>query len=359
MTPEDCLNLHELEALGRAELLKAAHPSVLDYYLGGAGDERTLRENRSAWAQWRLRPRMLADVSSVDTATEVLGLPLSSPIAVAPSAMHGLAHPEGECAVAAAAAAAGSLMTLSTLSTRTLEEVGTAAGGRWWFQLYLYRDREVSRALIQRAQAAGARALVLTVDAPVVGRREAMLRRPLVLPAGLELPNVGPRTTGQESLTHLAYFDSLMDMTLSWRDLEWLRGVTDLPLVLKGILTAEDAALAREHGAHIWVSNHGGRQLDGAVTAPEVLGEVVAAAGDREVYVDGGVTRGGDVLRALALGARAVFLGRAALWGLAAGGQAGVARTLQLLEEELVLDMALCGKTALSQLGPDLLRRAP
>ncbi|GHG02158.1 alpha-hydroxy-acid oxidizing enzyme [Deinococcus piscis] len=355
--PTDCLNLRELELLGRQRLADSAHPSVVDYYLGGAGDERTLRGNREAWAEWRLRPRMLVDITEVDTSASVLGLTLSSPVGIAPSAMHGLAHPEGECATAAAAAEAGSLMTLSTLSTRTLEDVAAAAQGRWWFQLYLYRDREVSRALVQRAEAAGARALVLTVDAPLVGRREALLRRPLQLPPDLPLPNVGPRTPGTESLTHMQYFDSLLDTALTWRDLEWLQGITRLPLVLKGILTAEDAALAREHGAHIWVSNHGGRQLDGAVTAPEVLGEVVAAAGDREVYVDGGVTRGGDVLRALALGARAVFLGRAALWGLAAGGQAGVAHTLKLLHEELALDMALCGKTALDQLGPDLLHR--
>ncbi|WP_043802264.1 alpha-hydroxy acid oxidase [Deinococcus gobiensis] len=349
------LNLAEVEAAGRAAL--AQQPAALDYYVSGANDEHTLRANRADYARVRLRPRVLVDVSRTDLSTTVLGLPVSLPVGIAPSAMHGLAHPDGEAATARAVAGAGSLMGLSTMSWRPLEEVAGAAAGRLWFQLYLYRDRELSRDLVVRAEAAGARALVLTVDAPRLGRREPILRRPLHLPPGVTLPNVGARRPGTEHLSELAHFDSLLDTSLSWRDLDWLAGATRLPIVLKGILTAEDAALAVAHGAHVWVSNHGGRQLDTAVSALEALPEIAdAVAGEREIYLDGGVTRGTDVLKALALGARAVFLGRAAFWGLALAGEAGVRHTLELLREELHLAMALCGKTRLDDLGPDLLR---
>lgn len=348
------LNLREIEAAARTRL----PPDALAYYAGGANDELTLRANQSGFAALRLRPRVLVDVSGVDTSTSVLGLPLDFPVGVAPTALHGLAHPEGECA-SARAASHGSLFTLSTLSNRPIEEVARAAEGRWWFQLYLYRDREVSRDLILRAEAAGARALVLTVDAPVLGRREALLRTPLVLPPEMELPNVGPRPPGSEGLSTLAYFDTLLDLTLSWRDVAWLRGVTRLPIVLKGILTPEDARLAVQHGCHVWVSNHGGRQLDSAVTALDVLpGIGEAVAGEREIYLDGGVTRGSDVVKALALGARAVFLGRAALWGLAVGGEAGVRHTLDLLAAEFRLALHLCGATRVSDLTPGLIHPA-
>ena len=256
-------------------------------------------------------------------------------------------------------------MTLSTFSNTPIEEVGQAAAGRLWFQLYLLRDRELSRAVIARAEASGARALVFTVDAPYLGRREANERHHFALPPHLSAPNVVSRAelarvetdTGSQ-LTN--YFQNLVDKAFTWNDLGWLRAQTTLPIVLKGILTAEDAELAVQHGCHVWVSNHGGRQLDTAVSAVAALPEVAdAVAGRAEVYLDGGVTRGTDVLKAVALGARAVFLGRAALWGLAAGGEAGVRRTLDLLRAEVRLALALSGKQNLRQVGRDLLRPQP
>ncbi|THF85814.1 alpha-hydroxy-acid oxidizing protein [Deinococcus sp. KSM4-11] len=346
------LNLREMEVAAASVL----SPAALAYYVGGANDEVTLRANREGYAALRLRPRMLVDVTAIDLRTTVLGLPLDFPVGIAPCALHGLVHPDAEVATARAAASVGSVMTLSTMSHRPLEDVAQAAPERLWFQLYLYHDREVSRALIQRAQASGARALVLTVDAPYLGRREAILRTPVHIAPGTVLPNVGPRTPGSEGVDDLSYFNTLLDKGLSWADLAWLRAQTTLPIVLKGLLTAEDAALAVEHGCHVWVSNHGGRQLDTAVTALEALPEIVdAVAGRAEIYLDGGVTRGTDVLKSLALGAKAVFIARPALYGLALGGEAGVRHTLELLRGELRLAMALCGKVQISDLGPDLI----
>ncbi|GAA5437846.1 alpha-hydroxy acid oxidase [Deinococcus aquaticus] len=352
------VNLADLEILGRAALDRNA----LEYYASGANDEHTLRGNHAAYARARLRPRMLADVSSVDTGTTVLGLPLSSPIGIAPSAFHGLAHPDAERATARAAHARGSVMTLSTFSNTPIATVGADAAGRFWFQLYLLRDRELSRHTIEQAEAAGARALVFTVDAPYLGRREANERHRFALPPHLSAPNVATRDSlaqvETDSGSQLAnYFQHLVDKAFTWRDLDWLRAQTRLPIVLKGILTAEDAHLAAGHGCHVWVSNHGGRQLDTAISSFEALPEIVdAVAGRAEIYLDGGITRGTDVLKAVALGARAVFLGRAALWGLAAGGQAGVERTLQLLEDEFRLAMALCGQARVEDLSPALVR---
>lgn len=347
------LNLREMEQAAYGVL----SPAALAYYKGGANDEVTLRANRDGYAQLRLRPRMLVDVTNVDTSTEVLGIPLAFPVGIAPCAMHGLVHPDAEVGTARAAASMGSLMTLSTMSHRTIEDVAGAAAGRFWFQLYLYRDREVSRALIARAEAAGARALVLTVDAPKLGRREEIIRTPVFIEAGTVLPNIGPRRAGTEHLDDMVYFDSLLDPALTWQDIAWLRGQTALPIILKGLLTAEDAALAAEHGCHIWISNHGGRQLDTAVTALEALPEMAeAAAGRAELYLDGGITRGTDVLKALALGAKAVFIARAALYGLALAGEDGVRHTLKLLQDELMLAMALSGKTKIADLGPDLVK---
>lgn len=355
---EGTVNLADLEALGRSRLDRNA----LEYYASGANDELTLRENREGFRRLRLRPRVLVDVSKVDTGTEVLGLPLSSPVGIAPSAFHGLAHPDAEVATARAAASRGSVMTLSTFSNTPIEEVGAAAAGRFWFQLYLCTDRELSRSVIERAEASGARALVFTVDAPFLGRREANERHRFALPPHLHAPNVGTREqlarietdTGSQLAN---YFQNLVDKTFTWNDLAWLRSVTRLPIVLKGILTAEDARLAADHGAHVWVSNHGGRQLDTAVSSIEALPEIAdEVGGEVEIYLDGGVTRGTDVVKALALGARAVFLGRAALWGLAAGGEAGVRRTLELLEDEVRLALALCGKQNVGQVGRELVK---
>jgi 4-hydroxymandelate oxidase len=334
------LTVSEYEPLAQARV----HPGAWDYYAGAAGAKITLRENRAAFARIGLRPRVLVDVSQCDLATAALGTPVSMPILVAPSAAHGYALPEGECATARGAGAARTLMVVSTESTRTLEEIAQAATGPLWFQLYIYREaRPLAESLIRRAEAAGYRALVLTVDAPRWWRwdtRPAQEPPPLPdgnLPAGFHAD----------------------PMSLTWEDVDWLRGLTALPLVLKGVLTAEDAALAVAHGAAaIVVSNHGGRALDGVPASIEALPEVVAAVGGRcEVYLDGGIRRGTDVLKAVALGARAVLVGRPILWGLAARGEAGVRHVLDLLRAELELAMALAGRPTLASIDRSLVAR--
>ncbi|MBB6098500.1 isopentenyl diphosphate isomerase/L-lactate dehydrogenase-like FMN-dependent dehydrogenase [Deinobacterium chartae] len=354
------LNLHDLERMARATL----EASALDYYEGGSGDERTVRENLEAFARLRLRPRVLVDVSSLDLSTTVLGQEVSLPVLAAPTAFHGLAHPEAEVATARGVAAAGSIMTLSTFSNRDIEEVGAAANGRLWFQLYVYRDREVSEALVRRAEAAGARALVVTVDTPYAGYRERDVRNGFRLPEHLSVRNADPRLDPLESDLAVGsqisgYFQRMLDPSLSWKDVAWLASITRLPVLLKGILTAEDALLAAEHGAAgVIVSNHGGRQLDSAIATIDALPEIAGAAGDRlEVLMDGGVRRGTDVLKALALGARAVMLGRPVLWGLSVGGEGGVRLVLELLREELRLALALSGHASVREVQRSLVVR--
>jgi isopentenyl diphosphate isomerase/L-lactate dehydrogenase-like FMN-dependent dehydrogenase len=318
-------------------------PGAYGYIAGGAGDERTLRANAAAFARWELRPRVLVDVGSVSTATIVLGTEVALPVLVAPTAFQRLADPDGELATARAAAAVGTVMTLSTLSSVTPAELAAAVpGAPQWFQLYWSRDRGFTQGLVEAVVEAGFRALMLTADLPVAGRRERDLRAGFALPADLPLPNL-PISLQREDF-HAA-LQAAVDDTLTWRDLEWLRSLCSLPLVVKGILTAEDALLAAEHGAAaVVVSNHGGRQLDGVPATLDVLPEVVEAVGGRvEVLVDGGIRRGVDVLKALALGARATLSGRAVLWGLAAGGEEGAARVLALLREEIELGLKLLG----------------
>jgi 4-hydroxymandelate oxidase len=323
------------------EYLEAAaakvDPGVWCYFEGGAGDEVTLRANVAAYTRWRLRPRVLVDVSEVTTATTLLGTPVSMPLGVAPFAMQRLIDAEGEVATARAAAAAGALMCVSTLTSSTHAEIAAVGKGPRWLQLYVLRDRQRTLDHLAEAEESGYSAVVLTVDLPYVGRRERDLR------LGFENP---------PSDLPLPYAD-LFETTpaLSWRDLEWLRGETPLPLALKGILTREDATLAVEHGADaVWVSNHGGRQLDGVAAGLDALPEVVeAVAGRAEVYVDGGIRRGTDVLKALALGARAAFAGRAFAGALAVGGTDGVASALTLLRDETVLALALLGCTSPDQ----------
>lgn len=353
------LSLDDVERAAREVLPAMAR----DYYASGAWDESTLAENRAAYARRRLLPRVLVDVARRSTATRVLGHELSFPVLAAPTAFHCMAHPEGERATARAVTAAGSVMVLSTLSTQPVEQVVAAATGPVWFQLYAYRDRGATRDLVARAEAAGCRALVLTVDAPVLGRRERDVRNRFALPAGMHVANLrgGPQheVPAAEHESGLAqYFARLVDPALSWDDLAWLRGLTRLPLLVKGVLRPDDARRAAAHGAAaVVVSNHGGRQLDGAVAAVDALPAVAGAlAGSGcEVLVDGGVRRGTDVLRALALGARAVLVGRPLLWGLAVGGEAGVAHVLRLLREEVDHAMALCGCRSVAEVTPDLL----
>jgi isopentenyl diphosphate isomerase/L-lactate dehydrogenase-like FMN-dependent dehydrogenase len=328
------LNVHEYERRA-AELLE---PGALGYFAGGANDEWTLRENVDAFRRWLIRPRVLADVSEPSTATTVLGVEVSMPLLVAPVAFQRVVHADGEAGMARAAAAAGTVMCLSTLSTAPPEEV-TAAGGPCWYQLYVPRDEGVARELVARARETGFRALVLTADTPVLGRRERDLRTGFTIPPELVVPALGRGGVTPHSAFHG------MSAAVTWRDVSRFAELSDLPVVVKGVVTAEDARRACEHGAAaLVVSNHGGRQLDGVAATIDALPEVAdAVAGRIEVYVDGGVRRGTDVLKALALGARAVLVGRAPLWGLAVGGEAGARRVLELLRAELELALQLAG----------------
>ncbi len=334
---------------------------VLGYFQGGAGDEETLAENVAAWKHWRLRPRMLAGLREWSTRAELFGAELSMPILVAPVAYQRLVDDDGEIAMARAAAAAGTTMCLSTLATTRPSEVAAAApGGRRWFQLYCFRDEAVTRALMDEAVANGFEAIVLTVDAPRGGNRERDLRTGFHLPEGLGVPSVQAALGSERAVTIEETF-ALMDSGFGWSELEALAADYDLPVLVKGVLTGEDAALAVDSGAAgVIVSNHGGRQLDRASATADVLEEAVdAVAGRVPVLVDGGIRRGIDVAIALALGADAVLVGRPTLWGLAAGGEAGAGRVLELLRAELELALALCGCASPAELGREHLRAAP
>jgi 4-hydroxymandelate oxidase len=349
------LELDALEAAARERL----EPGVYDYIAGGAESELTIAGNLAAWSRLRLRPRVLRDVSAVSTATSVLGTGVPTPILVAPMAYHRMVHPDGEAACAAGAAAAGALYVLSTQSTMSVEEVAAAApAGRRWFQVYVVRDRGWTADLAARAAASGYEALVLTVDVPLLGNRLRDLRNQFRLPSGLAPANAPPagaarqRELAADVLAQAGQFDpSLTPDTIGW-----LADRSGLPVLVKGVLRGDDAAACLDAGAvGVVVSNHGGRQLDTAVATADALAEVVAAVGDRgEVYVDGGIRRGTDIVKALALGARAVLVGRPVLWGLATGGAAGVEQVLSGLRGELELAMALCGATTVGDLTPDL-----
>lgn len=355
MADELAVNVADYERLAAARL----EPGVLAYFAGGAGDEQTLRENVAAFERLRLRPRVLVDVAATSAATTVLGTPVSMPVLVAPTAIQCAAHPDGELGTARAAAATGTLMVLSTIATTRPSEVAEAApGAPQWFQVYVLRDRGVTRALVEEAVEHGFSALVLTVDAPRVGRRERDLRTAFVLPQELDMPAITAALGATECPTPRDFL-GLVDASLTWRDLEELVAETSVPVIVKGIHTAEDARLAVEHGAAaVVVSNHGGRQLDGVEASIDVLPEVVDAVGDSvEVYVDGGVRRGTHVCAALALGARAVLVGRPILWGLTVDGEAGVRRVLELLHAEVELALALLGCATPADVGPAHVRR--
>jgi 4-hydroxymandelate oxidase len=357
--PGGALNCEELETLARERL----SPLAYDYYASGALDERTLRANVEAWRRIPIHYRVLADVSAREAATTVLGTRVSMPVLVAPTAFHKLACADGELATARAAARAGTVMILSSLSNTRVEEVcAGCSGGTVWFQLYVYRDRGATAALVARAEAAGARALVLTVDAPLLGRRERDVRNRFHLPPGLRVENMTAAGYGDvlepEDDSGLAtYVASKLDPALSWKDVAWLRSITKLPVLVKGLVRPDDAIRAADSGAAgVVVSNHGGRQLDGAPATAEVLGAVVDAVRGRvEVLVDGGLRRGADVMRALALGARAVLVGRPILWGLAVDGEEGALGVLETLREELDQTMALAGCARVADVTRELL----
>lgn len=354
----ELLTVRDFERAARRTLTKQAY----DYYRSGADAERTLRQNTRAFRRWTLRPRVLVDVAERDLSIELLGERFPSPIGVAPTAYHKLATGDGEAASARACAASGALMVVSTLATMTLEDVAAAAPGPKWFQLYVHRDRGFTRSLVERALAAGYRALALTADTPLLGRRLRDVRNRFALPEGLTMANLPaePGPDGGPASALQSYVAARHDASLTWKDVAWLRSISPLPVVLKGVMRGDDAARAVEEGvAAVWVSNHGARQLDGVDATIEALPEVVAAVdGKVPVLLDGGVRWGTDVLKALALGARAVMLGRPLLWGLAAGGEAGAARVLRLLREELSVAMALAGCRTVADIRPDVVRRA-
>jgi len=353
----DWVNAADAEREGEAKLEQGPR----DYFAGGAGDELTLRENVAAWGHWRLRPRVLNDVREVSTVTEVLGKPVEMPVLVAPVAYQRMAHPEAEKGMAAGAADAGTVMCLSTLSTTRPAEVAAAAPeGRHWFQLYAFKDAGVTRALMDEAIEAGFEAIVVTADAPPGGNRERDRRNRFTLPQELGTPSLTAATGGEQALTIEQTF-ALMNHALTWADVEGLASECSVPVFVKGLLTAEDAALALDHGAAgVVVSNHGGRQLDRSLATADALPEIAeAVAGRATLLVDGGIRRGIDVATALALGADAVLVGRPALWGLAAGGREGVAAVLELLRQELELTLGLCGCTSPVELTAAHVRRAP
>lgn len=351
------INVADFERIAAERL----DPGVAGYFFGGAGDEWTLEENVSAWGHWRLRPRVLAGLSEWGTGAEVLGAEVSMPLLVAPVAYQCLVDPEGEAAMARAAAAAGTVMCLSTLATRRPREVAEAApGGRRWFQLYCFEDEAVTRALMDEAVDCGFEAVVVTVDAPRGGNRERDQRTGFHIPAEIGVPGVEAALGPGRAVTIEQTFD-LMEPALTWSYLEELAGDCRVPVLVKGIVTAEDAELAVAHGAAgVVVSNHGGRQLDRCLATADALPEIVDTVEGRvPVLVDGGIRRGVDIAIALALGADAALVGRPALWGLAAGGEAGARRVLELLRAELELALALCGCASPAELTRAHVQRAP
>jgi 4-hydroxymandelate oxidase len=349
--PETRLDLDALEREAKDRLGAAAY----DWYATGAGNEVTLRANVDAWQSLRLRPRVLRDVATVSTQATVLGTSIETPVIVAPMALQRLLHPDGELEMRRAAAAAGALAVFSTRSSTPISDVGAASEVSWWFQVYVLRDRGLTRELVHQAVEGGARALVLTGDTPVIGWK----RRPA--PGALAVPDdwVMPGLSMPDGMPVRDQFPgNFQDAAITFAEIGWLAGLSGLPVLVKGVLRADDAARCLDAGAAgIVVSNHGGRQLDGVVATAEALPEVVEAVGDAgEVYVDGGIRHGTDVLRAIALGARAVLVGRPVAWGLTVGGAEGAQRVIAGLTLELAEALALVGAVRPRDLTSDLVR---
>ncbi|KAF5948715.1 hypothetical protein HYC85_014672 [Camellia sinensis] len=362
-------NVMEYEPIAKQKLPKM----VFDYYASGAEDQWTLQENRNAFSRILFRPRILIDVSKIDMTTTVLGFKISMPIMIAPTAMQKMAHPEGEYATARAASAAGTIMTLSSWATSSVEEVASTGPGIRFFQLYVYKDRNVVAQLVRRAERAGFKAIALTVDTPRLGRREADIKNRFTLPPFLTLKNFEGldlgKMDGSDDSGLASYVAGQIDRSLSWKDVKWLQTITTLPILVKGVLTAEDARLSIQAGAAgIIVSNHGARQLDyvpATIMALEEVSEpkiymvkstefvVKAAQGRVPVFLDGGVRRGTDVFKALALGASGIFIGRPVVFSLAAEGEAGIRKVLQMLRDEFELTMALSGCRSLKEITRD------
>ncbi|XP_057327539.1 2-Hydroxyacid oxidase 1 [Microplitis mediator] len=337
--------------------------SVKDYYTSGAGDEFTLKWNRDAFKKYRIRPRVLRDVSNCDISTWILGDKISMPLGIAPTAMQRMAHPDGECANAKAAEHMKTIFIQSTISTSSIEEIKKAAPNAIkWFQLYIYCDRQVTINLIRRAEKAGYKAIVLTVDTPFFGIRRRDVKNKFTLPKHLKLANFDGHLSDKINSTDSGsglneYVVNLFDDSLNWNDVDWLKSVTNLPIILKGILRADDAVLALEKGVQgIIVSNHGARQLDEVAASIEALPEIVKAVGDKiDVYLDGGIRQGTDVFKALALGAKMVFFGRPMLWGLTHGGEKGAIEVLKLIKEDIKQTLALAGCRSVNEVTRDMI----
>ena len=372
-----CASVDDLRRVARRRLPRG----VFGYIEGAAEDERSVARNRKAFTQLGFRPRVLRNVGTTDPASTLLGKPVAMPLVLAPTGFGRIAHPEGELAVARAAERAGVPYSLSTLSTRSIEEVAQASSGTRWFQVYMWRDRGLVKEMVDRAAAAGYEALILTVDTPVLGRRERDVRSGFTLPPKLGLDtlldgvlhpgwtldfvrsepivfsNVVGRSVGDGTRpVELAeYINTQFDPTLGWGDVEWLKSIWDGPIVLKGIQSVEDAVLAADAGvAAVALSNHGGRQLDDAPAPLELVAPVVDRVGDRvEVICDGGVRRGSDVIKAVSLGARACMIGRPYLYALAAGGERGVGLVLRWFDEGIRRNLALVGCPQIEDLSPD------
>jgi 4-hydroxymandelate oxidase len=332
-----------------------------EYVSAGAGDEITLRENQAAFDRLRLHPRVLVDVSALDTRVTLLGQALEFPILLAPTAYHRLVHAEGELATVRGAAAAGATLVASSFATTSIEDMAKAAGSPLWFQLYVNKDRGFTRDLVQRAESAGCRALCVTVDSPLTGLRHRERLAGFALPPGIERSNLkalGTATAGGSHRLESTIYNAVLDPALTWKDIEWLRGLSRLPLLLKGVLSPDDASRAAEAGAGIIVSNHGARNLDTVPATIDALPRVVDAVGGRvPILMDGGVRRGTDVLKALASGASAVLIGRPYLFGLGAQGADGVARVVQILRREFEMAMALTGRRSLKEIDRSVLWR--
>lgn len=353
----DFINLFEYEKSASEKL----HKTAFDYYCSGAHDEITLKENREAYNKIKVHYKVLVDVSKRDSSTEIFGEKISFPLIVAPTAFHKMAHEDGECATAQAAAKAGTIMCLSTLSNSKVEDVSKNCNSNFWFQLYVFREKSVTEKLVRRVEQAGAKALVVTVDAPLLGTRERDVKNKFQLPQGLSVINLMP--DGKEELPDdkpdsglSLYFNEMLDQSLNWKDIEWLSSITKLPVLLKGIVRPDDALKAIDYGAKgIVVSNHGGRQLDTSPATIEVLPSIAESVDNKiEVMIDGGIRRGTDILKAVALGAKAVLIGRPVLWGLACNGRDGVYSVLELLKKEFDLAMALSGCPSVKDIQRDL-----
>jgi 4-hydroxymandelate oxidase len=346
----DPINLFDFEELARRRLSRLA----FEYVSSGAGDEITMRRNHSCFDELRLHPRVLVGAEKIDTGLELFGEKFDYPILLAPCAYQKLLHTDGELAAARAAAQAGATLVVSTFATIALEEIAQAATGPLWFQLYVHPDREFTRELIQRAERAGYRLLCVTVDTPVLGVRDRERRAGFHLPTGMERANLKPLGGAVAQMGHFEGGGNytLLDPTINWETISWIQSLTKMPVVLKGILSPDDAWMACQHGAAgIIVSNHGGRNLDTAPATIEALPAVIQAVEGRiPVLLDGGVRRGTDIVKALAYGARAVLIGRPYLWGLGVGGERGIEQVIRILRMELEAAMTLCGTPSLPRI---------